>query len=133
MERRVLPVPIGTMRKILIADDSAANRELLRAVLQHAGYVVIEAEHGAAALDLLRAERPDLAVLDLQMPELDGFGAIARIRADPELRALPVIAVTAYAMDADRERAVAAGFTAYISKPFRLSEVRERIAALLPP
>src|SRR5579875_2308872 len=98
---------------ILIADDRASSRELLRTVLVRAGYDVLEAEDGQQALAQARSRRPDLVLLDLQMPGLDGFGVLAELRGDPQFRHLPVLALTASAMRGDREKILEAGFTDY--------------------
>jgi len=118
---------------ILIADDRPSSRELLRAVLEHAGYAVIEAEDGLEALARARAAHPDLILLDLQMPRLDGYGVMEQLRSDPDLKAVPVLALTASAMSGDREKILGAGFTDYLSKPAGGELVRETVARLLTP
>jgi CheY-like chemotaxis protein len=105
------------MKTVLIADDKATSRELVRTVLEKSSYAVVEASDGIEALKNARECKPDLIILDLHMPGLDGFGVIEKIRRDPDLAATPVMALTASAMQGDRERALAAGFTAYIAKP----------------
>lgn len=116
---------------ILIADDRASSRELLRTVLERAGYAVIEAEDGEAAVERAQQGHPDLILLDLQMPKLDGYGVLARLRVDDRFRTLPVLALTASAMSGDRERIMAAGFTDYLSKPAGPELLREAVARLL--
>lgn len=118
-------------RRILIADDRASSRELLRLVLVRAGYDVIEAEDGVAAVEQARAGEPDLILLDLQMPRLDGYGALAELRGEARFRTLPILALTASAMRGDREKILAAGFTDYLSKPAGPDLVRETVARLL--
>ncbi|HVI10671.1 MAG TPA: response regulator [Candidatus Binatia bacterium] len=105
------------MRKILVAEDNAINRELLRELLEFRQYHVTEAGDGQQALDLIAQTRPDIVLLDLDMPVLDGFATIAKIRQDPALAQLPVIAVTAYAMRGDREHILGSGFNGYLPKP----------------
>lgn len=105
------------MKKILIAEDNAVNRELLRELLELRGFEVSEACDGQQALAALAQSKPDLLILDLGMPVLDGFGVIQRIRAEPELAQLRVLAATAYAMRGDKERVLEAGFDGYLSKP----------------
>jgi CheY-like chemotaxis protein len=105
------------MKTILIAEDNAINRELLRELLEMRGYRVIEAADGEQALQLLTEESPDILLLDLGMPVLDGVGTVQRIRESPSLRSLPVLAVTAYAMQGDREKVLNSGFDGYLSKP----------------
>ncbi|HEX3662446.1 MAG TPA: response regulator [Acidobacteriaceae bacterium] len=116
---------------ILIADDRASSRELLRTVLQRAGYDVLEAEDGEQALAQARSGHPDLILLDLQMPGLDGFGVLAELRADPRFKELPVLALTASAMRGDRETILEAGFTDYLAKPAGPEILRETVARLL--
>ena len=119
------------MKKILIADDKASSRELVRTVLEHCGYEVIEAADGAEALEKARASQPELILLDVQMPELDGFGVIERLRSEADFAATPILALTASAMHGDREKALAAGFSAYITKPIRLAYLRSEVERLL--
>lgn len=116
---------------ILIADDRPSSRELLRVVLERAGYEVFEAQDGEAALDLIRSRTPDLVLLDLQMPKLDGLAVLEAVRADPRFARLPVVALTASAMRGDRERILEAGFTDYLAKPAGPELLRETVARLL--
>jgi two-component system cell cycle response regulator DivK len=116
---------------ILIADDRASSRELLRLVLERAGYAVIEAEDGHQALDRARSEHPDLVLLDLQMPGLDGYGVLAALRSEARFENLPVLALTASAMTGDRERILAAGFTDYLAKPAGPEVLRGTVARLI--
>lgn len=104
------------MKKIAVVEDNPDNRLLVRAILMDT-YQITEFETGAAALAGLSTERPDLVLLDISLPELDGVGVLQALREDPELRDLPVIALTAHAMAGDRERYLEAGFDDYISKP----------------
>jgi CheY-like chemotaxis protein len=104
---------------------------LLRLVLERAGYAVIEAEDGQQALDKTRSEDPDLLLLDLQMPGLDGYGVLAGLRGDARFAGLPVLALTASAMRGDRERILEAGFTEYLAKPAGPELLRETVARLL--
>jgi CheY-like chemotaxis protein len=119
------------MSRILVAEDRESSRELLKSILNSAGYEVIEAADGEQAVEKARLEPPDLVILDLQMPNLDGFGALGQIRALPGLHAVPVIALTANAMQGDRERCMAAGFSHYVSKPMNMAQLRADIARLL--
>ncbi|HEX4310470.1 MAG TPA: response regulator [Acidobacteriaceae bacterium] len=118
-------------RLVLIADDRPASRELLRLVLERAGYAVIEAEDGNQALDQTRSGNPDLVLMDLQMPGLDGYEVLAALRSDPRFTTLPVLALTASAMRGDRENILAAGFTDYLAKPAGPELLRETVARLL--
>ena len=119
------------MKTILIADDKDSSRELIRALLERSGYRVQEAADGTQALQQARSIAPDLILLDLQMPRLDGFGVLRELRQDARFHNIPVVALTAYAMHGDREKALEAGFTSYITKPVNLMELREHIARLL--
>ncbi|HTX40906.1 MAG TPA: response regulator [Acidobacteriaceae bacterium] len=116
---------------ILIADDRPSSRELLRTVLERSGYDVVEAGDGEEALVQARERHPDLILLDLQMPKLDGYGALAELRSDARFRDLPICALTASAMRGDREKILAAGFTDYLSKPAGPELLRETVARLL--
>ena len=115
------------MKKILVADDKDTSRELIRTVLEQAGYSVFEARDGGQAVRAAGEIRPDLIILDLHMPILDGFQVIAQLRADQRFTHSPIVALTASAMRGDRERAMAAGFTGYIAKPIGLKELRNEI------
>ena len=105
------------MKKILIAEDNPVNRELLHELLEARGYEVEEAENGQEALQMIAQSRPDALLLDLNMPVLDGFSTVRKIREDAAISSLPVLAVTAYAMRGDREKTLQAGFDGYLSKP----------------
>ncbi|HET7348806.1 MAG TPA: response regulator [Acidobacteriaceae bacterium] len=121
----------GRKYLILIADDRPSSRELLRVVLERAGYEVIEAQDGEAALEEIRARKPDLVLLDLQMPRLDGYGVLKAVRGDEHLAGLPVVALTASAMRGDRERILESGFTDYLAKPAGPDLLRDTVARLL--
>ncbi len=119
------------MKKILVADDIETSRELIRTVLETSGYEVIEASDGLEALQYARQIHPDLIILDIHMPGADGFGVLAELRKDNTLAATPVMALTASAMQGDRQRALSAGFDSYISKPIPLSVLRKEVELLL--
>ncbi len=119
------------MKTILIADDKETGRELVRTVLENSGYTVIEASDGIEALRCAHERHPDLIILDLHMPGLDGFGVMRQLRSEAEFASTPVMALTASAMHGDRERAIAAGFTGYITKPIRLGSLRSEIERML--
>lgn len=125
-----MPTPSGKAL-ILIADDRPTSRELLRTVLERVGYSVLEAGDGEEAVEQARIHLPDLILLDLQMPKLDGYAALEQIRALPGFDKVPVLALTASAMRGDREKIMAAGFTDYLSKPAGTEQVRETVARLL--
>ena len=119
------------MTKILIAEDNAVNRELLRELLEMRGYTVEEACDGEQALRLIEQTQPDLLLLDIGMPLLDGFGVVSKIRKNPRLASLPVVAVTAYAMQGDREKILNSGFDGYLSKPVNARSLAEELERLL--
>jgi two-component system, cell cycle response regulator DivK len=106
---------------VLIAEDNAVNRELLRELLQARGYAVVEASNGQEALEMMSESKPDVLLIDLNMPVLDGYATLKKIREDPALNSLPVIAVTASAMRGDQEKGLEAGFDCYLSKPIQSS------------
>lgn len=116
---------------ILIADDFDDTRELMRLLLEMEGYVIHEARDGHEALTIALAHAPVLALIDLSMPSLDGWGLLREMRADERTRSIPCIAVTAFAANQDRRRALDAGFDAYISKPFRAKELIELVNGLV--
>jgi two-component system cell cycle response regulator DivK len=119
------------MKTILVADDRPASLELIRAVLDDLGYKVLEAQNGADAVRQARESNPDLVLLDLHMPVLDGFGALAELRADAAMQDVPIVALTASGMAGDRERALAAGFSDYLSKPISLARLRSEVERYL--
>jgi two-component system, cell cycle response regulator DivK len=119
--------------RIVVADDKASSRELVRTILDQLGYEVEEAEDGIKALEAIRSDPPDLVLLDLQMPGLTGHEVLAHLRTDERFARLPVVALTASAMAGDRDAALAAGFTSYLSKPVSLSLLRSEVQRLLPP
>ena len=102
---------------VLVVEDNALNLKLVRDVLQHAGFTVLVATSGEEGVDVAARGGLDLVLMDLQLPGIDGTEAMRRIRAHPGSRALPVVAVTAFAMRADREQVSSAGFDGYIEKP----------------
>lgn len=118
--------------RILAVDDVLHNLELLTYLLQAAGHQVVGATTGSEALLLAADRRPDLVVLDLQLPDLDGYEVLAQLRAHPDLADIPVIAVTAYAMVGDRDAALAAGFDGYLSKPIDPMTLTGAIDTYLP-
>jgi CheY-like chemotaxis protein len=119
------------MQRILIADDNAVSRELAREILEPAGYDVLEAADGREALATARMWIPDVILLDIQMPGLDGYAVLSELRRDPRLWFVRVIAVTAYAMQKDRERAQAAGFDGYLTKPVNAGALRGEVERAL--
>lgn len=117
--------------KILVVEDNPLNLELVRDILLGAGYEVIEAEDGEKSLEIALREKPDLVLMDIQLPGLDGLEATRRMRAEPELAGIPILALTAHAMRGEEERALAAGCDGFITKPIRLREFSALVAAHL--
>jgi CheY-like chemotaxis protein len=119
------------MITILVAEDNPVNRELLRELLEGHGYAVLEAGDGQQALEMIEEALPDMLLLDLGMPVLDGYATVREIRENPRLANLPVLAVTAYAMRGDREKIMDSGFDGYLSKPIDAALLQEEILRLL--
>ena len=103
--------------QVLVVEDNERNMKLFRDVLQASGYRTLEATTGERAVELVFEHRPDLVLMDIQLPDIDGVEALDRLRADDRFASVPVLALTAQAMDGDRERFLAAGFDDYLSKP----------------
>ena len=116
-------------KRILVVEDQEDNRQILRDLLATAGYDMIEAEDGVQAIAAASEHRPDLILMDIQLPMLDGYEATRRIKADPALSAIPIIVVTSYALSGDEDKARAAGCNAYVAKPYSpralLAKIRE--------
>ena len=117
--------------RILCVEDNPQNMRLVRKILQHQGFEVIEAVDGLTGVDLAHKEKPDLILMDINLPDIDGLEATARIKANPELQSIPVVALTANAMYGDEERALAAGCDGYISKPVSRAKLVEQVAQYL--
>jgi len=124
------------MKKIAVVEDNPDNRLLVRVILESL-YEVVEYETGVAALEGLPREKPDLVLLDVSLPEMDGTEVLCRIRADAQLQSLPVIALTAHAMAGDREKFLGAGFNDYVTKPIVdetiLLDAIQRLLPASPP
>ena len=116
---------------VLLVEDNEDNRIIYSTVLRHVGYDVIEAEDGVRAIELARSAKPDLILMDISIPQMDGWEATRILRKDPLTRDIPIIALTAHALPDDREKAVQVGFTAYLAKPVEpravVAEVRRWI------
>jgi len=114
---------------ILVVEDQEDNRQILRDLLGSAGYQLVEAENGEEALKALARQRPDLILMDIQLPILDGYETTRRIRSSEDLKSIPIIAVTSYALAGDDAKAMAAGCNGYVTKPYSprqlLAKVRE--------
>jgi two-component system cell cycle response regulator DivK len=118
-------------RTILIVEDSEDARYFMRLALEDLGYLIVEAENGAAAVEIAQLERPDIILMDLSLPILDGIAATEKIRASDGLNAVPIIAVTAHQETDFRAGAKAAGFDAYVTKPIDIDFLSELIKGLL--
>ncbi len=112
-------------KKILVAEDQDMNRILIRDILLYHGYEVFEAANGKIAVELAKKHLPDLILMDIQMPVMDGFTAIALLKDDPATRPIRVIALTSFAMKGDREKIMQAGFDDYIAKPIDTRKLPE--------
>jgi CheY-like chemotaxis protein len=116
---------------ILYVEDNRDNRVLVRRVLEAEGYRVLEAEDGPTGIEIARNERPALILMDINLPEVDGFQVTVQLRALPELRDVPIIALTANVMKGDREKTLEAGCSGYIQKPIDIDLLPEQVAAFL--
>jgi two-component system cell cycle response regulator DivK len=116
---------------VLVVEDNALNLKLVRDVLGHAGYQVLEAGDAERGIELAREEQPDLILMDIQLPGIDGVEALRRLRADTETAGIPVVALTALAMKEDRERFMTAGFDGYLEKPLSVPSLADRVAELI--
>ena len=120
-------------RRILVVEDNPKNLKLVRDVLQYSGFEVAEAQSGEEGVALAGQDPPDLILMDLQLPGIDGAEALARLRQNRATRTVPVVAVTAFAMQDDRERALAAGFDGYIEKPISVRALPGQVTTYLRP
>jgi len=119
-------------KRVLVVEDHETNRRILRDLLTSAGYELTEAVTGEEGVTLAETYLPDLILMDIQLPGLDGYEATRRIKKNPALRHIPIIAVTSYALSGDEEKAAEAGCEAYVSKPFSPRAVLAKIRAYLP-
>ena len=118
-------------KRILVVEDQEDNRQILRDLLANAGYDMIEAEDGEQGVAAANRERPDLILMDIQLPVLDGYEATRRIRTNPDLKSVPIIAVTSYALAGDEDKALAAGCDGYVSKPYSPRELLAKVRTYL--
>lgn len=118
-------------KKILHVEDNPENRLLIRRLLSSQGYEVIEAENATRALQIIETLTPDLILMDINMPDLDGYALTGQLKLRPELINVPIIAITANVMRGDRERTVQAGCDGYIEKPIDIDKFLEQVAAFL--
>ena len=119
-------------KRILVIEDTEDNRQIVRDLLTSAGYDLIEAVDGEAGVEMAAKEKPDLILMDIQLPILDGYEATRRIKADAALASVPIIAVTSYALAGDEAKTRAAGCDAYIAKPFSPRQLLAKVRELLP-
>lgn len=122
---------VNDMARILIVEDNPANLKLAEVVLAYAGHVTLAAANGEEGLATARRERPDLILMDIQMPGMDGLEATRRLKQDAATAAIPVIALTAFAMKGDAERIIKAGCNAYLPKPYSHTQLTEAVTSLL--
>ncbi|SFM49429.1 response regulator [Methylobacterium pseudosasicola] len=120
------------MKRILIVEDTEDNRRILRDLLTAAGYGIVEATNGRCGVEAAQAEQPDLILMDIQLPIMDGYEAARRLKADPATRHIPVVAVTSYALSGDEDRALAAGCDGYVAKPFSPRKILSLVRQMLP-
>ena len=118
--------------RVLIVEDNELNMKLFHDLLEASGMLILETRNGIEALEVAKREKPDLIVMDIQLPEMSGLEVTERIKSDPELGAIPVIAVTAFAMKGDEERIRAAGCEAYLSKPISIDNFIATVKRFLP-
>ena len=116
---------------ILVVEDQADNRKIIRDMLRRSDYKIIEAENGEEALAAIGKQRPDLILMDIQLPIMDGYEATRLIKADPALRSIPIIAVTSYALSGEEKKARAAGCDDYVPKPFSPRQLLAKIRQYL--
>ncbi len=127
MQNRV-PVKDDTVTaRILYVEDNHQNMRLVRKILNHAGYDMLEADTGMAALDLIEREHPDLILMDINLPDIDGLEVVARMRQNTDIPVVPVIALTANAMVGDREKMLAAGCDGYLPKPISRQDLLDLV------
>ena len=113
--------------RILVVEDNERNMKLFRDVLQASGHRTLEATTGQRAVELATEHGPDVVLMDIQLPDIDGVEALRRLRADERTQAVPVLALTAQAMEGDRERFLAAGFDGYLSKPVNIADLLDTV------
>jgi CheY-like chemotaxis protein len=119
------------MIRVLIAEDNPVNRELLCELLENRGYAVAEASDGQEAMKMVESIRPDILLLDIGMPVLDGYAVARKVRDNPKFAAMPILAITAYAMQGDREKILDSGFDGYLSKPINAAALAQELDRLL--
>jgi two-component system, cell cycle response regulator DivK len=120
-------------KRILVVEDQQDNRQILRDLLRNTGYELVEAEDGLEAVAAVASKRPDLILMDIQLPNMDGYEATRQIRSNPDNKDIPIIAVTSYALSGDGGKAIEAGCDAFVAKPYSprqlLARIREYLSA----
>jgi two-component system, cell cycle response regulator DivK len=120
-----------TQKQVLLVEDNDDNRTIYATILGHYGYEVVEAPNGLDGVNLADRHRPDLIIMDISLPVMDGLEATRRIRANPNTSAIPVLAVTAHALDSDRERVIDAGCNNYLAKPVEPRRLLEQVERMI--
>jgi two-component system cell cycle response regulator DivK len=123
---------MSTARTILYVEDNEYNRKIVRQLLSRTSYRLIEAVDGEAGVALAKSEKPDLILMDVQLPKMSGLDATKALRADPETKDIPIVVITSFAMSGDRERATAAGASGYLAKPYSPRELLALLRQFLP-
>lgn len=118
-------------KTVLIVEDNELNMKLFHDLLEAHGYRTLQSNHGREALEMVREHRPDLVIMDIQLPEVSGLEVTKQIKADPQLKRIPVVAVTAFAMKGDEERIREGGCEAYMSKPISVAKFMETVRGFL--
>ena len=118
-------------KRILVIEDTLDNRQILRDLLTAAGYDIIEAEDGGAGVAMAAEQLPDLILMDIQLPVIDGYEATRRIKADPTTRHIPIVAVTSYALAGDEAKTREAGCDGYLAKPYSPRNLLEKVRGFL--
>jgi len=119
------------MSTILIVEDNEKNMKLVRDILQHQGHATLEAVTGTDGVRIAKKAKPDLVLMDIQLPDIDGIAALRQIRAEPQLDAMPVLAVSASVMPDEQQKIVTSGFDAFITKPINLKQFRDTVQRFL--
>jgi len=119
-------------KKILVIEDNPANMKLMLAALKLQGYQLLQTTDGQEALKIATTDNPDLIIMDMQLPKISGWETTKQLRAMPKFSSTPIVAVTAYAMKGDENKAIEAGCNAYLAKPINIRELRRVITELLP-
>jgi two-component system cell cycle response regulator DivK len=119
-------------KRILVVEDQPDNRQIIRDMLAPTDYEITEAENGEQALAAIAKQRPDLILMDIQLPIMDGYTATSRIKSDPKLRSIPIIAVTSFALDGEEQTARAAGCDDYVPEPYSPRQLLAKIQQCMP-